>query len=513
MKNKERGITLVALVVTIVIMLILVGVTIGIAMGENGLIGKAKQSVAKYKEAQETENNEISDLEKYFEELEGKDNKDIVITHSPTEWTNGTVKVKIESRKKECKVQYMDNLDDGWKDYTQEIEVGENKKIYARLLNGEEEVGIEEHDINNIDKTNPTVGKLIMKVGGKDGVIYKGNATIQDDIYIELEKGKDGESGHKKTTYNIISGPITKQDETDENLLNEKGKYEIEVVTEDLAGNISKSAEKYIINMQEFGSYVDYNVDINSTPYDWKVFYKGTPEDGEANGRIFIIAADLVPNSNSALITATDSSHANMEISSFNDYAYYGRYWTNADTLQNTPQNNLFMATKYSLNANYLNSRMSSTLLNTNNWEPFLDNGKRFGEFAIGGPTLEMFVASWNKYYNGKHDVTLSTDQFGYNVSLEQLPFDIQEEWEKIYFPYLAGMGEPANGAYEGYWIVAPYAIDERYMPVANRYCQIAHYATFNGNFQFIGIRPVVALRQGVKLVWDTDNGVYKLEI
>ena len=44
MKIKERGITLIALVVTIVILLILAGITIGAISGDNGIINKAKEA-------------------------------------------------------------------------------------------------------------------------------------------------------------------------------------------------------------------------------------------------------------------------------------------------------------------------------------------------------------------------------------------------------------------------------------------------------------------------------------
>ena len=55
-KLNEKGITLIALVVTIIILLILVGVTIAFSSGENGLIGKAKEArkaqiIGKTKEA------------------------------------------------------------------------------------------------------------------------------------------------------------------------------------------------------------------------------------------------------------------------------------------------------------------------------------------------------------------------------------------------------------------------------------------------------------------------------
>ncbi len=62
---KEKGITLIALVVTIIILLILVGVTISQLSGENGLIRKAKEVAEKYKNASEEELIQLGQLEQY----------------------------------------------------------------------------------------------------------------------------------------------------------------------------------------------------------------------------------------------------------------------------------------------------------------------------------------------------------------------------------------------------------------------------------------------------------------
>ena len=40
----QKGITLVALIITIIVMLILVAVTLSIALGDNGIIGNAKEA-------------------------------------------------------------------------------------------------------------------------------------------------------------------------------------------------------------------------------------------------------------------------------------------------------------------------------------------------------------------------------------------------------------------------------------------------------------------------------------
>lgn len=68
MKTKEmKGITLVALVVTIVVLLILAGVSINSVLGENGIIKKAKEAAEKTAAAQEKEMIERNLLEQELE--------------------------------------------------------------------------------------------------------------------------------------------------------------------------------------------------------------------------------------------------------------------------------------------------------------------------------------------------------------------------------------------------------------------------------------------------------------
>ncbi len=54
-KLKEKGITLIALVVTIIILLILAGVTLNMALSGDGLFSRARNAADKYKKAQEDE--------------------------------------------------------------------------------------------------------------------------------------------------------------------------------------------------------------------------------------------------------------------------------------------------------------------------------------------------------------------------------------------------------------------------------------------------------------------------
>ena len=67
LKNK-KGITLVALVVTIVVLLILAGVSINLVLGNNGIIAKAKDAETKSAEASQ---NDLKGMNGLVSETEG----------------------------------------------------------------------------------------------------------------------------------------------------------------------------------------------------------------------------------------------------------------------------------------------------------------------------------------------------------------------------------------------------------------------------------------------------------
>ena len=66
--KKNKGITLVALVVTIVVLLILAGVSINLVLGNNGIIAKAKDAETKSAEASE---NDLKGMNGLVSEMEG----------------------------------------------------------------------------------------------------------------------------------------------------------------------------------------------------------------------------------------------------------------------------------------------------------------------------------------------------------------------------------------------------------------------------------------------------------
>ena len=66
-RRAEKGITLVALVVTIIVLIILAGVTLNIVLDNDGIINKAKQAVGDYENSQKEEQEMLGEIEEYIE--------------------------------------------------------------------------------------------------------------------------------------------------------------------------------------------------------------------------------------------------------------------------------------------------------------------------------------------------------------------------------------------------------------------------------------------------------------
>ncbi len=86
-KLQEQGITLIALVVTIIILLILAGVTLNIALSDNGLFSKTKKATEDYKEAQEDEKEKIENISEYLNAIPIYDSNQLLMAGSGQEVT------------------------------------------------------------------------------------------------------------------------------------------------------------------------------------------------------------------------------------------------------------------------------------------------------------------------------------------------------------------------------------------------------------------------------------------
>ena len=71
--RKEKGITLIALIITIVILIILAGISINLLIGENGLIGRAKKGSDIYSEQQAKEKLELLLADMQVDKIDNKE--------------------------------------------------------------------------------------------------------------------------------------------------------------------------------------------------------------------------------------------------------------------------------------------------------------------------------------------------------------------------------------------------------------------------------------------------------
>ena len=72
---KEKGITLIALIVTIIVLLLLAGVTISMVTGNNGILGKAKLAGKKYSDSAKNEEEQLEEFKQMADELSSEESK------------------------------------------------------------------------------------------------------------------------------------------------------------------------------------------------------------------------------------------------------------------------------------------------------------------------------------------------------------------------------------------------------------------------------------------------------
>lgn len=311
MENK-RGITLIALVITIIVLIILAGVSISLILGNNGIITKAKQGKQNYQEASVLEkvemalveyntdkllNGEEAEIEEAlykllenetFKEIEPEDNIGIVdnyeivlekvnneiviketakivegatnvrVSINPREYTKESVEIVLTARGNIQKV-IMPN---------KEEKVALNEKIKANYTvnqNGTYTFGIVDTE-GNQEERKVEVNK-IDKLKPKDFTIATENITETgfsitaqtDDMEATAEYACSGIERYEYYIKDYLASETTEYTKYTENTITglEKGIYRIYVIAYDEAGNWTKSNETNVI----LGDYIYNNGD------------------------------------------------------------------------------------------------------------------------------------------------------------------------------------------------------------------------------------------------------------
>lgn len=121
-EEMSRGITLIALIVTILILLVLAGISINYLLGENGILAKAKIASEDTLEAQDQENKTLSSYENRIDEMINPTSRESTPTYCNTPANSTTV--STASLANPCVVvetyrsgtQWCRVWSDGWKE-------------------------------------------------------------------------------------------------------------------------------------------------------------------------------------------------------------------------------------------------------------------------------------------------------------------------------------------------------------------------------------------------------------
>ena len=211
--KKERGITLIALVITIIVLLILAGVTIASITGENGILSKATQ--ASQKTTQEKEREEIkmavtSDNMKYITGDEGESEDYIENFQKELDNIAGASKTKVVNDRGVWKVTYKETGNEYYLGYDE----NDNEKIKTReeyLSDKKYETG----DLTDDEKTQLESGiKLEINSGSKGEFLVQvepgGIIDWGDGTYSKVEDPYTGKIRNKSKKIAYINNDYSK---------------------------------------------------------------------------------------------------------------------------------------------------------------------------------------------------------------------------------------------------------------------------------------------------------------
>ena len=407
----------------------------------------------------------------------------------------GPITVTINYGETSLQKQYKEGISGSWKtvsESTKQIKVTSNETIYARYYDGTNGIKTKSYTIANVDNEPPTFEAYykndedycIVSVSNvKDNNEIKKYYSINDENYTEFSEDS-------------VTIMQVKIDKCNVKVIDKAGNATIQEATKQ--GGIttaqmiaSDPAKYYGLKVTDYTSQNGQN--------DWRIFYS----DGT---HIFLITGDCINTEETGRIDASTE----MTTTGYRAYWYYA-----PSVLQTVDSTTLtrFKATEYTLESSS-NSRCVSTLLNDNNWSSYKDSENK-AEKVIGGPTVEMWMDSWNARYPGDklyRQASTSTKYPGYYVGTSSSPtnygisssvMSAKEGYKnKLYYPHTSNYNET-----DGYWLASP---------SASRYGNYVLYVAYNGSVDYInyrydyndygsGLRPVVSLKSGVS-VTTTDE-------
>ena len=158
---KNKGVTLISLVVTIVVLLILAGITIGTIFNDNGIIKKAQEAANATEEAAKNDqaaiNGLLNEMDSIINGIGGGNVPVIGSINGKITWSTGSATLTLTTDVEGVTIQYRKNSESNWTNYTSAVpSLLHGDKVYARGIKGGETV-INEKEFKIQDTIAPTV--------------------------------------------------------------------------------------------------------------------------------------------------------------------------------------------------------------------------------------------------------------------------------------------------------------------------------------------------------------------
>ena len=442
MKNlykNHKGITLIALIITIIVLLILAGVTIAAITGNESAPNKAVEARQKNEQGAEFDAIKVAAVSSV---VEGKLD----------------LNVDIDTLKANLQGLVTDDLNRAIDPDLTEWTVTGNSGIKYLITNKGMVTLASTVDIarNGTTVTETTISLTVDDIGNTIQLTAKPTADLTVN----------------STTWESSNTSMATVDDTGTVTLLTTGSTTIKLTANTTGGNFTKTCIISIVKPLSVGDTVNYSTTLNGeTLSDWKVFYKETKGNTKYT---WIILSDYLPN-----------SYVNISnISKSGSYKVYSNSRTNLINAMTIKENWSDLVNNGSINGTALSTEVKG------------DTNVK----AMGSPILELWRDSWNANHAGENnDIFIDQNSTGYLVQKGNNPGSSDYSASmgntgtltNLYFPHTSATSDECYG----YWLASPSANS------AYRVMNVYYDGLVNGydyDTTYFAFRPVVCLPSSV---------------
>ena len=435
----------------------------------------------------------------------------------PEGWTKGpvTTRITIKSNNGINKVEPDEGNKNGNNEYIITKEnITENISFEYTVTDGQGNTQTKTAVINTIDK-NPPADFTITAKNTEEGLKITGEAT-------------DAESGIDRYEYYVMKSTDSDYTKYDSNPITglASGTYSVYARAYDKAGNYKDSEKQENIKIiapikrtdisatdikENPEGYYGQTVDYTSTngQNDWKIFHS----DGT---NIYLITGNYVKvtDNNGNIDTNKLNAGTKMQIASGGKDYRVNWNSSNLPTFSTDVSSDIISKFKINTsvfnindkknNASFPNAQCVSTLLNSSLWTEYIDSSKGSNQTAIGGPTVQLWMDSWNARYPDQKVYCDSANANGYYVgrssgsTTENISLNKNENnGGELYFSNNFSALTDGNNTVDYYLLASPSATSSGSVLRVN-YNGSVNISGYN--YYYGGVRPVVCQQSNISL-------------